>query len=139
MSNPFTIAAKSNHSTPPTGPPLIAQKPGLRPKPLSERKTLHALKLRRQNEGLVGQAADALLAQFQQAYTIREEEKGDEEGEEEKEEEEEEEKEEETQGRRSHTREQKLAAVGYALTSVYLIVKEKLYRFQIKLLLGTLV
>jgi hypothetical protein len=112
MSNPFTIAAKSNHSTPPAGPPLITQKPGPRPKPLSERKTLHALKLRRQNEGLVGQAADTLLAQFQQAHTIREEEKGDEEGEEEKEEG----KEEETQGRRSHTREQKLAAVGYALT-----------------------
>jgi hypothetical protein len=32
MSNPFTITAELNHLIPAARPPLIAQKPGLRPK-----------------------------------------------------------------------------------------------------------
>ena len=98
MSNPFEIAAQAPVSTPSST--SLAPRPGPKPKPLAERQSLHALQLAR-HDPIISATTDGLLAQFKantptkldsdsdNSHDIR---------------------------RRSYTREQKLAAVGYATT-----------------------
>jgi hypothetical protein len=104
MSNPFEIAAKATTPTPLSVSHLVvpaAARPGPRPKPLAERRTLHSLQLARRDATAVTVTTDSLLAQFKAN------------------------KDNESDSdslanndlrRRSYTREQKLAAIGYAAT-----------------------
>jgi transposase-like protein len=100
MSNPFMIAAQASTPIPPStlNPAILAPRPGPKPKPLAER-SLHTLQLARYDP-ITTTTIDGLLAQFKSnvpaeldsdsdSHDIR---------------------------RRSYTREQKLAAVGYATT-----------------------
>jgi transposase-like protein len=98
MSNPFMIAAQALVSTPSSM--SLAPRPGPKPKPLAERQSLHSLQLARHDPTIISASTDGLLAQFKantpteldsdsDSHDIR---------------------------RRSYTREQKLAAVGYATT-----------------------
>ena len=103
MSNPFEIAAQALPLKPSLMPNLSipAPKPGPKPKPLAERRTLHALQLARHNTTPIAATADGLLAQFK-AENDDESDSGS-----------------SANGdlrRRSYTREQKLAAIGYATT-----------------------
>lgn len=95
MSTPFEIATKAIGPVPPT-----TQRTGPKLKPLVEQTSLYALKLRNRDEGIVGKSTDALLEQFHnRAKDVgldSDEEK--------------------TTTKRSHTREQKIAAVLYATT-----------------------
>jgi hypothetical protein len=59
MSTPFEIATKVAGLM-----PSPTQRTGPKLKPLAERKSLHALRLRNRDEGIVGKSADALLEQF---------------------------------------------------------------------------
>jgi hypothetical protein len=97
MSNPFMIATQALVSTPSST--SLAPRPGPKPKPLAERQSLHALQLARRDP-ITTTTTDGLLAQFKadgpteldsdsDSLDIR---------------------------RRSFTREQKLAAIGYATT-----------------------
>jgi hypothetical protein len=99
MSNPFMIAAQAPVSTPPSV--SLAPRHSPKPKPLAERQSLHALQLARPDP-ITTTTTDGLLAQFKANLAaeidsdsgnldIR---------------------------RRSYTREQKLAAIGYATTKV---------------------
>jgi transposase-like protein len=102
MSNPFTIAAQASKPILPStlDPAIIAPRHGPKPKPLAERQSLHALQLAR-HDPIILATTDGLLAQFKantpteldsdsdNSHDIR---------------------------RRSYTREQKLAAIGYATT-----------------------
>ena len=96
MSNPFEIAAQALATPSSTS---LAPRPGPKPKPLAERQSLYALQLARRDP-ITTTTTDGLLAQFKanvpaeidsdsNSHDIR---------------------------RRSYTREQKLAAVGYATT-----------------------
>jgi hypothetical protein len=96
MSTPFEIATKAAGLM-----PSPTQRTGPKLKPLAERKSLHALRLRNHDEGIVGKSADALLEQF---YLGAKDAEVDSDGEKN-----------ETR-KRSHTREQKVAAVLYATT-----------------------
>jgi hypothetical protein len=93
MSNPFIIAAQASQSTPSTmsNPAL---KPGPNPKPLAERR-LHHLQLARTTP--ITTTAEGLLAQFK--YNAPAELDSDSDSRDTR--------------RRSYTREQKLAAIGY--------------------------
>jgi transposase-like protein len=101
MSNPFLIAAQASMPIPPStlNPAILAPRPGPKPKPLAERRSLHGLQLAR-HDPITTTTTDGLLAQFKanvpaeldsdsDSHDIR---------------------------RRSYTREQKLVAVGYAIT-----------------------
>jgi transposase-like protein len=101
MSNPFMIAAQASTSIPPStlNPAILAPRAGPKPKPLAERQSLHALQLAR-HDPITTSTTDGLLARFKanplteidsdsDSYDTR---------------------------RRSYSREQKLAAVGYATT-----------------------
>jgi hypothetical protein len=102
MSNPFTIAAQALMPILPStlNPAILAPRAGLKPKPLAERQSLHAFQLTRYDP-IISATTDGLLAQFKanipaeldfdsdNSYNIC---------------------------RQSYTREQKLAALGYALT-----------------------
>jgi transposase-like protein len=102
MSNPFTIAAQASKPILPStlNPAILAPRAGPKPKPVAERQSLHALQLAR-HDPIISATTDGLLAQFKanapaeldsdsdNSHDIR---------------------------RRSHTREQKLAAIGYATT-----------------------
>jgi hypothetical protein len=102
MSNPFTIAAQASMPILPStlNPAILAPRAGPKPKPLAERQSLHALQLTR-HDPIISATTDGLLAQFKantpaeldfdsdDSHDIR---------------------------RRSYTREQKLAALGYAST-----------------------
>ena len=98
MSNLFEIAAQVLVSTPSST--SLAPRPGLKPKPLAERQSLYSLQLTRHDPTIISASTDGLLAQFRantpteldsnsDSYDIR---------------------------RRSYTQEQKLVAVGYAIT-----------------------
>ena len=102
MSNPFMIAAQASTSILPStlNPAILALRASPKPKPLAKRQSFHALQLARYDP-IISATADGLLAQFKanalaeldsdfdDSYDIR---------------------------RRSYTREQKLAAIGYAIT-----------------------
>ncbi|KIM92526.1 hypothetical protein OIDMADRAFT_62504 [Oidiodendron maius Zn] len=101
MSNPFMIAAQASTPVLPStlNPAILAPRAGPRPKPLAEPQSLHALQLARHDP--ISATTDGLLAQFKanapaeldsdsdNSHDVR---------------------------RRSYTREQKLAAVGCAIT-----------------------
>jgi hypothetical protein len=98
MSNPFKITAQVLVSTPSST--SLAPRPGPKPKPLAERQSLYSLQLTRYNPIIISASTDGLLAQFRantpteldsdsDSHNIR---------------------------RWSYTREQKLVAVGYAIT-----------------------
>jgi hypothetical protein len=100
MSSPFEIAAKAVAQTPPStlDLPAPALKPG--PKPLLERSSLHSLQLARHNTTPLAITAEGLLAQFKADHNDEsdsESSAGD-------------------IRKRSYSREQKLAAIGYATT-----------------------
>jgi transposase-like protein len=104
MSNPFIIAAQTSTTAPPPSvpnPSIPASKPGPKPKPLAERSTLHALQLARYNTTPVTAMADGLLAQFKANNDDESDSSSSANGD---------------VRRRSYTREQKLAAIGYATT-----------------------
>jgi hypothetical protein len=65
MSNPFEIAAQAPVSIPSSVPlaPSLAPRAGPKPKPLAERRSLHALQLARHNP-ITTTTTDGLLAQF---------------------------------------------------------------------------
>jgi transposase-like protein len=102
MSNPFEITAQASTRILPStlNPAILAPRPGPKPKPLAER-SLYNLQLARHDPIIISATTDGLLAQFKantpteldsdsnKSHDIR---------------------------RRSYTREQKLAAVGYAAT-----------------------
>ncbi|KAH8588488.1 hypothetical protein B0O99DRAFT_693413 [Bisporella sp. PMI_857] len=101
MSNPFEIAAQALPLKPSLIPNLSisAPKPGPKPKPLAERRTLHALQLARRNTTPIAATADGLLAQFKAENDDESDSSSSANGD---------------LRRRSYTREQKLAAIGYA-------------------------
>ena len=102
MSNPFMIAAQASMPIPLStlNPATLAPRPGPKPKLLAERRSLHSLQLAH-HDPITTTTTDGLLAQFKanvpseldsdsdNNHDIR---------------------------RRSYTREQKLAAIGYAIT-----------------------
>jgi hypothetical protein len=103
MSNLFIVAAQALMPVPPSAlnPAILAPRPGPKPKPLAKRRSLHALQLAHNDLSPITTTADGLLTQFKynapteldsdsdNSHDIR---------------------------RRSYTREQKLAAIGYATT-----------------------
>jgi transposase-like protein len=97
MSNPFEIAAQVLVSTPSSM--SLAPRRGPKPKPLAERQSLHALQLARHNP-ITTTTTDGLLAQFKADNPNKIDSDSDN----------------PDTRRRSYTREQKLAAVGYATT-----------------------
>ena len=65
MSNPFEIAAQALIAAPPIPSLAVpATRPGPKPKPLAERRTLHALQLARRHTSPITATADGLLARF---------------------------------------------------------------------------
>ena len=97
MANPFEIASRSLI---PVSLPNPTPKPGPKAKPLAERRSLHALQLTHHDSSPITTTADGLLAQFKSntsAELDSDSDGGD-------------------IRRRSYTREQKLAAVGYGST-----------------------
>ena len=101
MSNPFTIAAQASTPILPStlNPAILAPRHGPKPKPLAERQSLHALQLTRHNP-IISATTDGLLAQFKANAPAELDSDSDN----------------INIRRRSYTREQKLAAVGYATT-----------------------
>jgi transposase-like protein len=97
MSNPFEIAAQALVSTPSST--SLAPRPGPKPKPLVERQSLHALQLTHHNP-ITTTITDGLIAQFKANVPAEIDSDSDN----------------PDIRRRSYTREQKLAAVGYATT-----------------------
>jgi hypothetical protein len=103
MSNLFEIATQASTAAPLIQDPPVAvpaNKPGPKPKPLAERRSLHALQLtRRDTSSPISATIDGLLAQFKannnDEFDSDSLANGD-------------------QRRRSYTREQKLTAIGYA-------------------------
>jgi hypothetical protein len=95
------IAAQSSMPTPPSTltPAILAPRPGSKPKPLAERQSLHALQLVRYNP-ITTTTTDGLLAQFKSNIPTELDSDSDS----------------RDTCRQSYTREQKLAAVGYAAT-----------------------
>jgi transposase-like protein len=102
MSNPFEIAAIATKPVPlPLNLVPKATRPGPKLKSLAERESLHTLQLARHNSTPIATTADGLLAQFK----VTKDDESDPES--------------SCSGdirRRSYTREQKLAAIGYATT-----------------------
>jgi transposase-like protein len=106
MSNPFEIAAQARAPATPSVPisihrALSAIRPGPKLKPLAERKALHALQLTRRTAAPIAATADGLLAQFKSKEGNELDSDSSANGD---------------IRRRSYTREQKLAAIGYAAT-----------------------
>ena len=101
MSNPFEIAAQVSISTLPSTSlaPSPAPRPGPKPKPVSKRRSLHALQLARRDP-ITTATTDGLLTQFKADNPAEIDSDSDN----------------LDVRRRSWTREQKLAAVGYAKT-----------------------
>jgi transposase-like protein len=97
MSNPFMIAAQASISTPSST--SLAPRPGPKTKPLAARQSLHALQLAR-HDPITTTTTDGLLAQFKANVPAEIDSDSDS----------------HDNRRRSYTREQKLAAVGYATT-----------------------
>jgi hypothetical protein len=63
MSNPFEIAAQALIAAPPTLSLAVpATRPGPKPKPLAQRRTLYALQLARRDTSPITATADGLLA-----------------------------------------------------------------------------
>jgi transposase-like protein len=102
MSNPFMIAAQASTPIPPStlNLAILAPRPGPKPKPLPERRSLHALQLAR-HDPITTTTTDGLLAQFKANVPAELDSDSDNNHD---------------IRRRSYTREQKLAAVGYATT-----------------------
>jgi hypothetical protein len=100
MSNPFAIAAQTSTPIPPStlNPAILAPRPGPKPKPLAERRSIHALQLVR-HKPITTTTTDGLLAQFKANVSaeIDSDSNND-------------------IRRRSYTREQKLAAIGYFIS-----------------------
>ena len=80
-------------------PAILAPRAGPKPKPLAERQSLHALQLAR-HDSIISATTDGLLAQFKANAPAELDSDSDS----------------HDNRRRSYTREQKLAAVGYATT-----------------------
>jgi transposase-like protein len=101
MSNPFMIAAQASTPIPPStlNLAILAPRPGPKPKPLAERRSLHALQLARRDP-ITTATTDGLLAQFKSTVPAEIDSDSDN----------------PDIRRRSWSREQKLAAVGYATT-----------------------
>lgn len=99
MSNLFEIATQAPVSMPSST--SLAPRPGPKPKPLAERRSLHALQLTRHNP-ITTTTTDGLLAQFKADNPTEIDSDSDT----------------PDTRRRSYTREQKLAAVGYATTKL---------------------
>jgi len=73
MSNPFKIATQaivpaSSSTLTPIDLALSAIRPGSKPKPLAERKTLYALQHARRNAAPIAASAEGLLAQFKASW-----------------------------------------------------------------------
>jgi transposase-like protein len=100
MSNPFEIAAQASKPIPPSSlnSAIPAPRAGPKPKPLAARQSLHALRLVRQDP-ITTTTSEGLLAQFKANPTEIDSDSDN-----------------PDTRRRSYTREQKLAAVGYATT-----------------------
>ena len=99
----------------------LAPRPGPKPKPLAERQSLHSLQLIRHNPTIISASTNGLLAQFK-ANTLTELDSDSDSHD---------------IRRQSYTREQKLAAVGYATTKqvwhlkageMVLILHKQVYR-----------
>ena len=102
MSNPFEIAAQALIAAPPMLSLAVpTTRHGPKPKPLAERRTLHALQLARRVTSPITATADGLLAQFKADNDDESDSNSSADGD---------------RRRRSYTREQKLAAIGYATT-----------------------
>jgi hypothetical protein len=101
MSNPVMIAAQASTPIFPStlSPPLLPPRHSLKPKPLAERQSLHALQLACYNP-IISATTDGLLAQFKANAPNELDSDSDN----------------LDIYRRSYTREQKLAAIGYATT-----------------------
>jgi transposase-like protein len=99
MSNPFMIAAQASTPVPPSAlnPAILAPRPGPKPKPLAERRLYH-LQLARTTPITI--TTEGLLAQFKSNTPTELDSDSDS----------------RDTRRRSYTREQKLAAIGYATT-----------------------
>ena len=97
MSNPFIIAAQALTPVPPST--SLVPRHGPNPKPLAERRFLHALQLAR-HDPITNTTTDGLLAQFKANVPAEIDSDSDS----------------HDNRRRSYTREQKLAAIGYATT-----------------------
>ena len=99
MSNPFMIAAQASMPIPPStlNPAILAPRPGPKPKPLGERR-LHHLQLTRTTP--IATTTEGLLAQFKSNTPAELDSDSDS----------------RDTRRRSYTREQKLAAIGYTAT-----------------------
>jgi transposase-like protein len=98
MSNAFMLAAQASTPIPPStlNPAILAPRPGPKPKSLAERRSLHALQLAR-HEPITTTTTDGLLAQFKANVPAEIDSDSD-----------------NDIRRRSYTREQKLAAIGYS-------------------------
>ena len=103
MSNPFEIAANatSRFASIPTVPAVPPIRPGPKLKPLVERKSLHALQLAQHKSSPISVTAEGLFTRFK---TSRDDESDSDSSTS------------TDKRRRSYTREQKLAAIGYATT-----------------------
>jgi hypothetical protein len=95
------IAAQALTPIPPStlNPAILAPRPGPKPKPLAERQSLYALQLTRYDP-IISATTDGLLAQFKANAPAELDSDSDN----------------HDIRRRSYTREQKLAAIGYATT-----------------------
>jgi hypothetical protein len=97
------IAAQASTPIPPStlNPAILAPRPGPKPKPIAQRQSLHALQLTRHDLTLITTSTtDGLLAQFKSNVSAELDSESDS----------------HDTRRRSYTREQKLAAIGYAIT-----------------------
>ena len=104
MSNPFMIAAQTSAPGPPStlNPGILAPRAGPKPKPLAARQSLHTLQLARHNlTPITTTTTDGLLAQFKANIPAELDSDSNNNLD---------------TRRRSYTREQKLAAVGYTTT-----------------------
>jgi hypothetical protein len=101
MSNPFIFTAQASTPVPSStlNPAILAPRAGPKPKPLAERQSLYALQLARHNP-ITTTTTNGLLAQFKANNPAQIDSDSDN----------------PDIRRRSYTREQKLAAVGYATT-----------------------
>jgi hypothetical protein len=99
ISNPFMIAAQASTPILPStlNPAILAPRHGPKPKPLAERQSLHALQLARRNPII---STDGLLARFKASTPAELDSDSDN----------------LDIRQHSYTREQKLAAIGYATT-----------------------
>jgi hypothetical protein len=101
MSNPFTIAAQASvpMSLSASNSAVPAPRPGPKLKPMAERRSLHALQLAHHDSNPITTTTDGLLAQFKSNIELDSDSSSN-----------------DDIRRRSYTREQKLAAIGYATT-----------------------